>query len=113
MREIKFRAWDTLNKRFVSDKMFNWGLLVGEEDNRGICIPYSRVSDVCMPLMQFTGLHDKDGREIYEGDIVYLSGYGNYIAEWPFVQLFESSWEDDIGAIIGNIYENHELLKGE
>ena len=61
MREIKFRAWDTDTEAYrTSGKVFFDGTIEsgwGHEKNHWI-------------LERFTGLHDKNGREIYEGDIV-------------------------------------------
>ena len=122
MREIKFRAWVEESKKMHDDVWFDcleveWfdqeaqdedgnpgcSVLVGDRERGGL-LPYAEI-------MQFTGLHDKNGKEIYEGDIVYLAGYGDYEVGWPFIQLYQSAWEKDIGIIIGNIYENPELLE--
>lgn len=109
MRELKFRAWH------IKDKlMLEWGLIMQTAFNRGDNPLLYRViaeKDYTYSLMQFTGLKDNKGIEIYEGDIVYIAGYGNYLCEFPFIQLYEAAPESDIESILGNIYENPELLE--
>ncbi len=61
-------------------------------------------------LMQNTWLKDSNWKEIFESDVVYLAWYWDYICEFPFLQLYESSFEWDIGEIKGNIYENENLI---
>ena len=67
MREIKFRAWDKQTKKMWMSKCY---LLIDIANGR----PFNTVEDMYMPkdryiLMQYTGLKDKNGKEIYEGDI--------------------------------------------
>ena len=115
-REIKFRAWALYSREmfFPSDEFF---LSEGKLDP----IPNTI-------LMQYTGLKDKNGKEIYEGDIVDAQ-IGNEYGSWSSQQV-SVVWHQDatcfaikhptedlhasIGrdvVIIGNIYENPELLK--
>lgn len=107
MREIKFRAWDK-NKNEM-----------GEFELSGICANGAVIYtdngnefDIDMPIMQYTGLEDKNGKEIYEGDIVD-NGH-NFPVEIefkspafePLARLCSESCE-----VIGNIHSNPELLK--
>ena len=72
-REIKFRAWyKDLKKMFkigqITLEEGTWNFEPNDRDFIGMSIPYQP----SFVLMQYTGLHDKNGKEIYEGDIVRI-----------------------------------------
>lgn len=102
MREVKFRAWKESEKRIIP-----WEELCADGEMLALALNRIYLADV----MQYTGLKDRNGVEIYEGDAVYLAGYGDYVAEFPFHELYDAGAENDIGTIKGNIYENPELLE--
>lgn len=132
MREIKFRAWHKAKKRMsqVSDMCWYDAVepdgAVGEIFVKG-CFTPSYFFPTEVEIMQFTGLRDKNGTEIYEGDIVL--GFDAALPEpdamkivWrndPFAGWYMSDKEDlrphlmtpPHGIVIGNIHENPELLK--
>jgi hypothetical protein len=104
MREIKFRAWDKENKEWCE---WDDGDIVIHND--GTFEPHER-----LVLMQFTGLHDKNGKEIYEGDILSWGAGDKSVVKWEFGGFLAGGRFQEISyeksKIIGNIYENPELL---
>ena len=116
MREIKFRAWDK-----ESRTVYWWS--IPEKPDGHITTHAYLQGDVV--IMQYTGLKDKNGVEIYEGDIVRHDGYfeGKRVAKISTVmpdKWMPVSWYPWIGLdedcsltleVIGNIYENPELLE--
>ena len=123
MREIKFRAWDSKDSKMRTDFAVINGSARHQENPKGnssvtvdvdgnITKYYSdwaTYKPKDWPVMQYTGLKDMNGKEIYEKDVVYLAGYGNYVCEFPFLELYEAGMEGDIGEILGNVFENPEL----
>jgi uncharacterized phage protein (TIGR01671 family) len=126
MREIKFRAWDNKEKRMIFGGIVNFcsplhtiEMPLGELHKHALAVHPSRDYN----LMQFTGLHDKNGKEIYEGDVVSAPTKTNrYEIEFSHDRFQPANWdrygingEDNFNwcdfEVIGNIYENPELLK--
>ena len=118
MREIKFRAWDKKRKIMIGiDYPDNWG---EENDEEWADYYYTMLTGITeasederLELMQFTGLHDKNGKEIYEGDVVETA-LGNHVVVWEnYGFLYPGIVFHYNHAVIGNIHENPELLEGK
>lgn len=117
MREIKFRAWVLSKRIFYDVQMIDWS--ENEIHNGG---DVEKLSDVI--LQQYTGLKDKNGKEICEGDIVKTDDVGMCEVEWlgsglglhtlprdSSRQIF-AVWYHE-GEVIGNVYKNPELLEAK
>jgi len=131
MRELKFRIWDKVDRQYLKELgVYYWHVsrsldgeeLEGEANLYDLSILLRNESFV---VQQFTGLTDCKGNPIYEGDIIKLEGSPyTYEVVWnkwqwgidskgvvtDFIQGFTSAVEDR-AIIIGNIFENPELLK--
>jgi len=126
-RELKFRVWDAKEKRWDNPalvEIFNSDGVLGH-----LYDPNSEYTTI----QQFTGIYDRDGKEIYEGDILLGTDLYNYEGEFETPVL----WNDGIYScsvtypcggrggfyltteiaqehyvkVIGNVHENPELLK--
>ena len=121
MREIKFRGWERELQMMVYDtELGGW---IFEYDGNPVRAVNQMINeeDYFYDLMQYTGLKDKNGTEIYEGDIIWdahaeIHGKvtfdeGTFCVEWKthIEHLFEVV-SDYYAEVIGNIYENPELL---
>lgn len=124
----KFRAWDKIDKEMYLVDEINFNR--GEFESVGNGITFLRGADK-VELMQSTGLYDKNGKEIFEGDIVQFEDYymesdlpyiNNGIVEWSqgrfnITNRCSVDMEDLLDGefldltTIGNIYDNKELLE--
>ena len=126
-REIKFRAWDgkKMNNNIGIHPfiMCNHSMLPKDDSNYIEEGDGSKTFLTCYDkLMQYTGLKDKNGKEIYEGDICKSSDCRIGVIKWDTDSLsffrFVDDGTDTVNycsfqdfKVIGNIYENPELLK--
>ncbi|KFK46272.1 hypothetical protein LR24_08270 [Lacticaseibacillus rhamnosus] len=126
-REIKFRAWNKKDKVMVDVAALNfgpsgfWSLIEDAYDAE------LQLAD-SYEIMQNTGLHDKNGREIYEGDVLDIGllnqdgkpviapvSYETYAAGYVLDNGGNGIWQrlTKECEVIGNTFENPELLEGK
>ena len=121
MRKIKFKAWHKEKKimgEVLGIDILHKEMFFSNEDVD--CYEHTDFKDI--ELMQYTGLKDKNNKEIYEGDIFHIGSKKIlYVVEWidcglKGKQIRNGSWigldfwKKDI-EILGNIYENPELME--
>lgn len=142
-RQIKFRAWHKAEEKMCEVNLLRPGVgaflvglieeaeqIINIDDKRYLVTPRDweagRFCDIAeFELMQFTGLYDKEGRPIYEGDIIpAYNGKFNAAVEyengsfmWAGLHLgydeeepFEAANTDRWAVVIGDIYSTPELL---
>jgi uncharacterized phage protein (TIGR01671 family) len=125
VRQFKFRAWDGENLHYINEKE-ELQIVFGDKNEKwSVWHPYDQIldgDDDEAVLMQFTCIYDTKSKEIYEKDIIedhlgrgvveyktgaYRVNYGNGECKW-FIDYLTS--ERKTIEVIGNIYENPELL---
>ena len=140
-REIKFRVWDKTSdsmlyqddfERVELDTKNKMVTLIAEEESDKSHYVLDYEDGIEAEILQYTGLKDKNGKEIYEGDILSIKIYSGdkVIVEGKTVVEFKDGcfgviWGHDKAflslnsffkakfEVIGNIYENPELLEGK
>ena len=121
-REIKFRAWDEkdgemlqVHELYLADNSNNFGKGILDEHN-----DFHPINEI--ELMQFTGLLDKNGKEIFESDVLkiyYEGSQRSYLkkVKWLKDPINKGRWDALDNCVftscevVGNIYENPELAE--
>lgn len=143
MKAIKFRAWTggTMKYRLVVGQLGAFYVEALDPKDIACLSPFNTIYSEQTPIMQFTGLKDKNGKEIYEGDVLSITNplcqiqkarmigvvefswaafqveikrvleWKSYNVEPPNFMLLVSAGGSKEMAIIGNIHENPELLE--
>ena len=130
MRKIKFRAWDKEKKRWVkrydfiadvdesADTDYIWEYLLSVDGNCNVALSNEGFLQIC--FSEYTGLKDSQGKEIYFGDIVMDTELGNYkmvVGDiWVSNKIIDLNKCNNTMSgviIVGNIYENPELLRNK
>lgn len=128
-RTIKFRIWDNIKKNWCSNQLI-WRINCDSGELTPPAILFQQHPEG-VTIQQFTGLKDKNGQEIYEGDIVKFRSYEDWGDREGHIGLYPIIWRDvenydyyfagwsagyhgsipKIVEVVGNIFENPELIK--
>jgi len=131
-REIKFRVWDIVVHEFLNNSQFHHYYLT-LDGKVGVSISNNNggevMGEICEPIIQqYIGIKDKNGKEIYEGDIITNDYVGEHVYKLAEVVWHKNSFMANCGSgifnmaftqkmiegtvrIVGNIFENSELIK--
>lgn len=120
MREIKFRAWDKENKKFYTP------IISANGKSLTVSFGYEIFGENNDDIMQYTGIKDKNGKPIFEGDIikyknsitsiqwtgcgfngVYHNSDGSWDDEWEYALSYRDSGYIEV---LGNLFENPNLI---
>jgi len=125
MREIKFRVWDKERKQWLQQYEYVLGMINGnlvvyrasceEQDGTEEYVSSIDFADEItgrVEVVEYTGLHDKNGKEIYKGDICSYSDWKPKVIEWRDGRFWlgdtlviVSKVECDMMEVIGNVQE--------
>lgn len=121
MREIKFRVWNAGNNEWLRDRdisIFPDGS-ISIFGNTNLSLELFPLYWPLITIMQFTGLKDKNRKDIYDGDILHQDDYSNWIVCWYNTGFHIYNYCNPAQkfllptiverTVIGNIYENPEL----
>lgn len=136
MKDNKFRAWETLNQKmyYLDLALYAWNDISNTHkfalppNRQSLRESYTMMNLDALKIMQYTGIKDRSGNNIYEGDVVkgkrsshWHDGYDKVNAKVYFDQRNLSFCVKGLGGghlyniedleVLGNVYENEDLLK--
>lgn len=110
MRRIEFRGKRIDNGEWVYGTIWSDYIIIEQYANGSICMPtFIKVDSSTVGQLRHTNSNGK----YFDGDVYYHAGYGyEVVSEFCELQMaIMTGKSDDIGRIIGNVYDNHELIK--